>query len=238
MKAFLNGVALQWKLDIRNEGILLTYYVVPLVFFGFMGGIFTSINPFAKDTLIHSMTVFGVTMGAIVGAPTPLGELFNSDIKKAYKVGNIPFWSVPLTNFISAFAHLFIMSLAIFFVAPLVFDAKVPGQPALYVFSLALFIGVSLAIGTVLGLFIKNGSKLTMISQLIFLPSIMLAGIMFPNEMLPQALQVLGRIFPATWGFKMMMSENFDLEMIVPFIVTFGAALIVSKIKLSQIALE
>jgi hypothetical protein len=40
MSAFLYGVVLQWKLDFRNKGVLLTYYVVPLVFFAFMGGIF------------------------------------------------------------------------------------------------------------------------------------------------------------------------------------------------------
>lgn len=37
MNAFLYGVALQWKLDLRNKGILLSYYIVPLVFFAFMG---------------------------------------------------------------------------------------------------------------------------------------------------------------------------------------------------------
>ena len=52
MKAFLYGVALQWKLDIRSKTLLITCYIVPLLFFAVMGGIFTSINPEAKSTLI------------------------------------------------------------------------------------------------------------------------------------------------------------------------------------------
>jgi len=42
MSAFIYGAVLQWKLDIRNKGVILTYFVVPLVFFAFMGGIFSA----------------------------------------------------------------------------------------------------------------------------------------------------------------------------------------------------
>ena len=45
MSAFLYGLALQWKLDMRSRTLLITCYVVPLLFFAVMGGIFTSITP-------------------------------------------------------------------------------------------------------------------------------------------------------------------------------------------------
>ena len=57
MKAFLYGTALQWRLDLRSKSLLITCYVVPLLFYALMGGIFTSINPESKATLIQSMTV-------------------------------------------------------------------------------------------------------------------------------------------------------------------------------------
>lgn len=238
MNAFLYGVALQWKLDIRNKGILLTYYVVPLVFFAFMGGIFSSINPAAKDTLTQSMTVFGVTMGAILGAPTPLVEVYGSEIRKAYKVGGIPLWAASINNFISAFIHLFIMSLVIFFIAPLAFDAKVPANLVLYFLSLGTFIMVSLAVGTILGLSIKSTSKLTMASQFIFLPSVMLSGIMFPVNMLPKTLKTVGVIFPATWGFKFMTSKVFDVKVLIPLVVILFVSICINWYKLSKIGLE
>ncbi len=238
MSAFLYGVALQWKLDLRNKGVLLTYYVVPLVFFAFMGGIFSSINPTAKDTLIQSMTVFGVTMGAILGTPIPLVELYGSEIKKAYQVGGIPIWVASINNFISAFAHLFLMSLVIFVIAPLTFDAKIPTDLALYVLSLAIFIVVSLAVGTALGVLVKSTSKLTMASQFIFLPSIMLAGIMFPVNMLPKVLENVGKIFPATWGFKLMTSEVFDIKLLIPLVIILLVSTCMIGYKLSKISLE
>lgn len=238
MSAFLYGVALQWKLDIRNKGVLLTYYVVPLVFFVFMGGIFSSINPTAKDTLIQSMTVFGVTMGAILGTPIPLAELYGSEIKKAYQVGGIPIWVASINNFVSAFVHLFLMSLVIFVIAPLTFDAKIPTDLALYILSLAIFIVVSLAVGTALGVLIKSTSKLTMASQFIFLPSIMLAGIMFPVNMLPKVLENVGEIFPATWGFMLMTNEAFDIKHLIPLVIIMLVSTCISGYKLSKISLE
>lgn len=238
MSAFLYGVAIQWKLDIRNKGVLLTYYVIPLVFFAFMGSIFTSIDPAAKDTLIQSMTVFGVTMGAILGAPIPLLELYSSEIKKAYKVGGIPLWVASINNFISALIHLFIMSFVIFFIAPLAFEATIPSNIPLYFFSLTIFIIVCLAVGTVLGLSIKSTSKLTMASQFIFLPSIMLGGIMFPIDLLPKALVTVGKIFPATWGFKLMTNEVFDIKLLIPLVLILIASILISKYKLSKISLE
>jgi len=238
MGAFVYGVILQWKLDLRNKGILLTYYVVPLVFFGFMGAIFSSINPSAKDTLIQTMTIFGVTMGAILGSPTPLVELYGSEIKKAYKVGNIPLWVVAVNNFISAFIHLLIMSLIIFIIAPIVFKAKVPENLGLYFSSLSLFIIVSLGVGTMLGLFITSTSKLTMASQFIFLPSLMLSGIMFPVNLLPKILEIFGAIFPATWGFQIMTSYVFDMKLYIPLVMILFISICISGYRLSKMVDE
>lgn len=85
MDAFLYGVSLQWKLDIRSKTLLITCYIVPLLFFAIMGGIFTSVMPEARHILIQSMTVFGVTMGALIGLPPLLVEIYRSDIKKFIK---------------------------------------------------------------------------------------------------------------------------------------------------------
>ena len=37
MAAFLYGVLLQWKLDIRSKTLLITCYIVPLLFFSLWG---------------------------------------------------------------------------------------------------------------------------------------------------------------------------------------------------------
>lgn len=49
----LYGIKVQLKIDIRSKTLLVTCYVVPLLFFAIMGGIFTSLMPEAKNTLIQ-----------------------------------------------------------------------------------------------------------------------------------------------------------------------------------------
>lgn len=238
MGAFLYSVGLQWKLDLRNKEIFMTYYVVPLVFFAFMGGMFTSIDPNAYKTLIQSMTIFGVTMGAFLGSPIPLVELYSSEMKKVYIVSGIPLWTSVVTNFISGFIHLMIMSLVIFVIAPIAFDATIPNNLVTYFVSLIIFIFTSLSVGTILGLFVNSVSKLTMVSQIIFLPSIMLSGIMFPYDMLPKVLQYIGKIFPATWGYLSMREEIFVFTNILPFLLIIILAIVVSIFGLRRIRKE
>lgn len=234
MSAFLYGVTLQWKQDIRSKTMLITCYLLPLMFFLFMGGIFTSITPEARHTLIQSMTIFGVSMGALVGLPPSLVEIYGSDIKKVYQANGVPLFLGVVTNFISAFIHLLIMSVIIFITAPFIFDATMPINLPLYFGSLVVFIIATLGIGCVLGLLVKNISKLTMISQLIFLPSIMLSGIMFPVDMLPKFLEYVGKLCPAAWGYRLMIKDEFGFVLYIPLFLIFVISVMICGFILPQ----
>ena len=214
MGAFLYGISLQWKLDMRSKTLLITCYIVPLLFFAIMGGIFTSVMPEARYTLIQSMTVFGVTMGALIGLPPSLVEIYSSDIKKVYKANGVPLYlGLILTNI----------------------DAEIPENPGMYFISLAIFIAVSLSIASIIGLAVKDQAKTSMVSIIIFLPSIMLSGIMFPIDLLPKAFEMVGKIFPASWGYKVMADSTFQLENLLPLIVILILAICVCGILLRKV---
>ena len=234
MSAFLYGVTLQWKLDIRKQDVIISYYLIPLVMFAVMGGILTSIMPDMQDAIIQSMTIFGVSMGAFNGLPPSLVQIYGSDIKNVYKANGIPLSLGVITNFISAFIHLFIMSMIIFFTAPLIFDAVHPENLPLYFGSLAIFITSSIAIGSALGVLIKDQAKVSMIAQLFFLPSVMLSGIMMPANVLPSVFSYIGRAVPATWGKLLMTSDVFNLSYFIPLAIMFGIATLVCGLALSR----
>lgn len=234
MSAFIYGVILQWKLDIRSKSLLITCYVVPLIFFVVMGSIFISIMPEMKHTLIQSMIVMGVSMGAFIGLPPSLVETYGSDIKKVYKANGVPLYFGLATMFISAFTHLMIMCVIIFWAAPVIFDATLPTNIPLFFVALALYVAVSLSIGIILGLAVKNQAKLTMIAQLVFLPSILLSGIMFPINLLPQAFEVMGKIFPAYWGYKLMLNNGFLFKNMWYLLWFFLVAVILCSILLKR----
>mgnify|MGYP001623464448 CR=1 FL=1 len=174
MRALAYGIGLQFRLALRSKSLLVTCYLVPLVFYALMGGIFTSVMPEVGDTLIQSMTVMGVSMGALIGVPPTLAEIYGTDVRRMYQAGGVPF------------------------------GAALPADMPRYIGDLALFLLVSLSVACALGVWVGDQAKLTMFSQLIFLPSIMLSGILFPANLLPEFLQLLGRIFPAAWGYCLM----------------------------------
>ena len=212
MNGFLYSLVLQWKLDIRSKSLLVTFYIVPLLFFLIMGGIFTSVSPGMGTTLIQSMIVMSVSMGVFLGLPPSLVEIYGSDIKKIYNANGVPIYLGLLTMVLSAFVHLMMTSIVILLLAPILFKASLPTQLPFFLLSLTIYIVVSLSIGSILGLTLKNQAKLTMLAQLVFLPSIMLSGIMFPISLLPDFLQLIGHVFPAYWGYRLMLENDFSLE--------------------------
>ena len=224
MSGFLYGVTLQWKLDIRSKALLFTCYIVPLTFFLLMGGIFTSVMPDMRSTIIQSMIVMSVSMGAFIGLPPSLIETYGSEINKVYKANGVPNYLGLVTMFLSAFVHLMIACAVIVLLAPVLFEAVLPAQLSIFFFALAIYIVVSLSIGSILGLIIKNQAKLTMIAQLVFLPAIMLSGIMFPIELFVDFLERIGCIFPAFWGYRLMLDNGFCLENLWYLILVFFAA--------------
>ncbi len=234
MNGFLYGAALQWKLDIRSKSMLVTCYIVPLIFFLLMGGIFTSVMPEMGSTLIQSMIVMSVSMGAFIGLPPSLIETYGSDIKKIYKANGVPICLGIVTMFLSAFVHLMISCVIILLLAPILFEATLPSRLPFFFFALAVYIIVSLSIGSVLGLTVKNQAKLTMIAQLLFLPSIMLSGIMFPIEFLPDFLKTIGLIFPASWGYRLMLDNGFCLKNLWYLIAVFFVAVIICGVVLKK----
>lgn len=234
MSGFLYGVMLQWKLDIRSKSLLVTCYVIPLIFFLLMGGIFTSVMPDMRSTLVQSMIVMCVSMGAFIGLPPSLIETYGSDISKVYKANGVPIYLGLVTMFLSAFVHLMIACAVITLLSPILFKAVLPAQLPVFFFALAIYMIVSLSIGSILGLAIKNQAKQIMIAQLLFLPSLMLSGIMFPIDLLPGFLEMAGRIFPAFWGYRLMLDHCFCLENLWYLILVFFTAVIVCAILLKR----
>ena len=55
----------------------------------------------------------------------------------------------------------------------------------------------------------------------------MLSGIMFPIELLPKTFEMVGKIFPASWGYKLMIDGGFQIENMWYLILVLGVAIIV-----------
>lgn len=237
MKAFLYGVALQWRIDFRRKDVLMMYYLMPLVFFFFMGGIFTSIDSSMKQTLIYAMTIFAVCAGAFVGVPSSIIGFYGSNMKNVYRVGGIPLWTTMVNSFISAMLHLFLVSIIIAVLSPLVFGAEPVSEVFPYLIITLSFMLAAISIGMLLGLFIQSQARLSMVAMILFLVSIMLSGIMLPDQFLPEVLKSASEVLPSRWAFNAMIGNDV-IENILPMLAVFFASTIISTIRLRKIGNE
>lgn len=226
MNAFFKHLWIQLKMDIRERGTLMTYYLVPLVFYFVMGAVFSSINPLAKQTLAATMVIFAVTMGAVLGIPAPVVKMRESGVLRAYRVCGIPGWAVLFIQSISAFLHLLVVSIIIFVTAPCFFGASYPNSYSAYFLSLFILLFASIALGLLIGVAARSQSIAMMFSQAIFLPTVMLSGIMFPASMLPVPLRVFGRLLPATYIMQSFSGTSFklpvDINAVLSLLITAG----------------
>jgi len=209
MKAFLTHLGIQLRLDIRNKGTLLVFYIIPIAFYIVMGAVFSSILPDSRETLGAAMTIFAVTMGAVLGIPPSLVHMRETGTLRVYRVYGMPGWAVLLAKAVSACVNLIVITALITVTAPLLFKAGVPAHIGAYCATVLLLILSNTAIGILIGVVAKDQSVNTILSQAVFLPSLLLSGIMFPASMLPKPFYWIGCIFPATHAMQSLADWAF-----------------------------
>jgi ABC-2 type transport system permease protein len=228
MRAFLKYLSIQFKLDIRERGTLLNYYLVPLIFYLIMSSVFSSISPMMKPTLAASMTIFAITLGAIMGSPITIIKMRESGTFRAFKVNGISGLTVMLVQAVSTFLHLLLVALIIYIVSPLAYHSDIPKSPEYYFLILFFFLLASIGVGLFIGVVSRSQSFATMCSMAVFMPTIILSGIMFPANMLPAPAMWLGRIFPSThalqsfFGFAYQMDTDINAGLSLAIVVGIG----------------
>jgi len=116
---------------------------------------------------------------------------------RSYKINGVPSISILTIPALTTFLHLIIVTVLITVTAPLLFEAPSPvnwlnyaiifGAMALACTGLSVLIGV-----------VSPSSRMTVLwSQLIFVPSMLLGGLMLPLRMLPNLAGKIAQLLPA-----------------------------------------
>ncbi len=205
MTAFINHTLIEFRSSIRSKQMLFLNYAFPLGFYTMMGLVMTQINPLFTATMVPAMVLFSLMAAILLGMPDPLVNARESGIFRSYKIMGIPARNILIVPAINTVMHVIIVCIIILITAPLFFNA--PGPDNLLAFLMVTL--ASMIAHTGLGVLIaviSSSSRATVLwSQLIFLPSMLLSGLMMPYEMLPASAQIFARLFPATYsmiGYK------------------------------------
>ena len=202
MKAFAQHFAFEFKAGLRNPGLLLMNYLFPLVFFALMGIVMTQINPLFSKSMVPTMVIFAALASEVLGLPGPLVESREAGIYRSYKINGIPALSILGIPVLTTAFHFLIAAAIITFSGPLLFKGVAPAHWGAFVL-LTLLVAFSYsALGALIGVVSNNSRMVLLLSQLIFLPSMLLGGLMLPLEMLPASIRPVSTLLPATHAMQ------------------------------------
>ncbi|HSW36273.1 MAG TPA: ABC transporter permease [Candidatus Limnocylindrales bacterium] len=198
MNAFIQHFAFEFRTGIRNRQLLLMNYLFPLGFYMMMGLVMTEINPLFRDLLLPAMVVFSIMTATLLGIPDPLVNARENGIFRSYKINGVPSSSILIIPTLTTIIHLVIVASLITVTAFLFFGVPLPvvWLNFVLVFVVMAFscAGLSVLIGVV-----SPSSRMTILwSQLVFIPSMILGGMMFPYSMLPAVAGKFAQLLPAT----------------------------------------
>lgn len=211
MNAFFNHFSFEFRTGIRSQALLLMNYLFPLGFYAMMGLVMTEINPDFLETMVPAMVAFAILAATLLGLPEPLVTAREAGILRSYKVNGVPAVSILVIPALSTIFHMAIVSAIIAATAPPLFDAPSPVHWPGFILTFLLLAFACAGLGALIGV-ISSDSRMTVLwSQLIFLPSMLLGGMMLPYSQLPETAGRIARLLPATLAMNAFRGLAMDL---------------------------
>jgi ABC-2 type transport system permease protein len=198
MSAFAHHFAFEFRTAVRNKNLLLMNYLFPLGLYVMMSLIMPGINPPFRETIIPAMITFGILAAAVLGLPEPLVQARDAGIFRSYKINGVPAGNILLIPALSTILHNFVVAAIITVTAPIFFDAPPPvNVPMLALVVLATAVALA-GFGVLIGVVSPNSRLTVLYSQAIFLPSMIIGGVMLPYGTLPEAAARVSLLLPTT----------------------------------------
>ena len=230
MTAFGSHFSFEFRTGIRNKQLLLMNYLFPLGFYLMMGFIMVGISPDFLDSMVPGMVIFGILAATLLGIPTPLVDARENGIFRSYKINGVPIFSILIIPVLTTMLHLAIVTIIITITGPLFFKAPLPVNWLNYIVVFISMASSMTGLSILIGVISPNARLTILYSQLFFIPSILLAGIMFPFEMLPVAAGKIARLLPATNAMNafngLAMGGVQDFNAVISVVTLFASGVI------------
>lgn len=202
MKAIMNHLSFEFKSVIRDKTLLLMNYLFPLIFYFMMAAIMPSVYAEFSAGMVPGMIIFTVMVSSLLGMPNPMVLNKEKGIYRSYKIYGVPLKSVFVIPVITTMIHITIVSIIIMITANLFFDAAMPanifGFFGAYFVALFAFTGL----GALIAVCSPNGRLTVLLAQLVFLPSMLIGGVMMPSSVLPESVRNIAGLLPTFYATK------------------------------------
>jgi ABC-2 type transport system permease protein len=198
MNAFANHFSFEFRTGMRDKTQLLMNYLLPIGLYAMLGFLMTELNPTFRETMIPAMIIVAILFSMVLGLPNPLVTAREAGIFRSYKINGVPAVSILTIPALTTILHMVVVAVIITATAPPLFGAPLPTNWPAFILIFLLTAFAHAELGLLIGV-ISSSSRATVLwSQLIFLPSMLIGGLMIPYSMLPGVLGKVGLLLPST----------------------------------------
>ena len=198
MAAFFHYLAYDFKNGLREKSLLLLNYLFPLGLFIMMGFLLTSVNPDFKTTIIPAMIIISTMSVTLLGMPNPIVADRLAGVYRSFKINGIPAAHILAVPPLGNLVHVIIVSVVITILGYPLFDASLPINWPAFVFIVLVQFFAMAGLGMLIGVVSPSGNTVVLFSQLFFLPSMIIGGLMMSFDFLSPAMQRIALLLPAT----------------------------------------
>jgi len=211
MTAFFHHFMYDFRVGLRNKSLLLLNYLFPVGVYVIIGLLMTGLNPDFAPTMIPAMILVAIMSCTLLGLPNPIVESRNSGVYRSFRINGVPASSIVIIPMLTSFLHIFLVSAFITFSAGPFFKASMPTHWGYFIMILILAAFNMASIGLLIGVVAPNTNAIPLFSQSIFLPAMMLGGLMIPSSLLPPTLYRISLLLPTTHAMNAWRGMAFGM---------------------------
>lgn len=199
---YAHHLAFDFKAGVRDTTLMLMNYLFPLGFFIMIGLFMPGINPAFLDIMIPGLILFAVMSGTLMTIPATLIDQRVGGILRSYRVNGVPAAAVVTTPILGALFHMLLVSGLLTAAGALLFNAAVPAQWGWFALVVVLATLSLASLSALIGVVASSSRAGVLFSQLVFVPSVILGGLMVPPELLPAGIARGAAVLPASQAMR------------------------------------
>jgi len=230
MSGYAHHLAFDFRSGIRDSTLMLMNYLFPIGFFVMIGLFMPTINPAFLEIMIPGLIVFAVMSGTLMTIPATLVDQRNAGIFRSYRVNGVPAVSLITIPVLGALVHMVLVSAALTAGGSLIFGAVAPTRWGWFAAIIVLVTLSHATLATLIGITARSSRAATLLTQAVFVPSVLLGGLMVPAGLLPEGIARVASLLPATQAMRafnaLAMGGGAPDAAIVPIVVLASSVLI------------
>jgi len=137
--------------------------------------------------------------------PGVLVNARETGVFRSYRINGIPAGSIVSIPVVSTAVHMVVVAVLITFLGMRVYSGVAPSQAAGFVVAGLLSYLMWAGIGILIGVAAGNTTVSMLVAQIIYIPSIMLGGLIVPTSILPAGLRRISLLLPATHSTRVFV---------------------------------